>query len=84
MAAQVGTMVANFGRELPLLKMAINMANADNLSFFLWNELEPRCQQRAAGSLELDKAKRKTLVPLLSGSNLTLWSGLVGILSGSL
>ena len=32
---------------------AINMANADYLSFFLLNELEPRYQQRAAGSLEL-------------------------------
>ena len=40
-------------RELSLLKIAINMANADYLSFFLWNELEPRCHQRAAGSLEL-------------------------------
>ena len=50
---QVSTVVANVGRELSLLKMAINMANADYLSFFLWNELEPRCQQRAAGSLEL-------------------------------
>ena len=39
--------------ELSLLKMAINMANADYLLFFLWNELEPRCQQRAAGSMEL-------------------------------
>ena len=51
--AQVSTVVANVGRELSLLKMAINMANADYLSFFLWNELEPRCQQRAAGALEL-------------------------------
>ena len=51
--AQVSTVVANVGRELSLLKMAIDMANADYLSFFLWNELEPRCQQRAAGSLEL-------------------------------
>ena len=51
--AQVSTVVANVGRELSLLKMVINMANADYLSFFLWNELEPRCQQRAAGSLEL-------------------------------
>ena len=51
--AQVSTVVANVGRELSLLKMAINMANADYLSFFLWNELEPRCQQRAVGSLEL-------------------------------
>ena len=50
---QVSTVVANVGRELSLLKMAINMATADYLSFFLWNELEPRCQQRAAGSLEL-------------------------------
>ena len=50
---QVGTVVANVGRELLLLKMVIKMANADYLSFFLWNELEPRCQQRAAGSLEL-------------------------------
>ena len=50
---QVSTVVANVGRELSLLKMAINMANADYPSFFLWNELEPRCQQRAAGSLEL-------------------------------
>ena len=32
--AQVGTVVANVGRELSLLKMAINMINADNLSFF--------------------------------------------------
>ena len=51
--AQVGAVVANVARELSLLKMAINMANADYLSFFLWSELEPRCQQRAAGSLEL-------------------------------
>ena len=50
---QVSTVVANVGRELSFLKMAINMANADYPSFFLWNELEPRCQQRAAGSLEL-------------------------------
>ena len=53
---QVSTVVANVGRELSLLKMAINMANADYPSFFLWNELEPRCQQRAAGSLELVQA----------------------------
>ena len=52
---QVGMVVANVGRELSFLKMAINMANADYLLFFLWNELEPRCQQRAAGSLELIK-----------------------------
>ena len=52
--AQVCTVVADVGRELSLLKMAINMANADYLLFFLWNELEPRCQQRAAGSLELE------------------------------
>ena len=51
--AQVSTVAANVGRELSLLKMVINMANADYPSFFLWNELEPRCQQRAAGSLEL-------------------------------
>ena len=51
--AQVGTVVAKVGRELSLLKMAINMADADYLLFFLWNKLEPRCQQRAAGSLEL-------------------------------
>ena len=50
---QVITVVVNVGRELSLLKMAINMANAGYPSFFLWNELEPRCQQRAAGSLEL-------------------------------
>ena len=50
---QVSTVAANVGRELSLLKMAINMANADYPSFFLWNELEPRCQQRQAGSLEL-------------------------------
>ena len=31
---QVGTVVANVGRELSLLEMAINMANADYLSFF--------------------------------------------------
>ena len=37
---QVGTVVANIGMELSLLKMAINMANADYLSFFLWNELK--------------------------------------------
>ena len=52
-STQVSTVVVNVGRELSLLKMAINMANADYPSFFLWNELEPRCQQRAAGSLEL-------------------------------
>ena len=46
---QVSTVVVNVGRELSLLKMAINMANAGYPSFFLWNELEPRCQQRAAG-----------------------------------
>ena len=50
---QVSTVVVNVGRELSSLKMGINMANADYPSFFLWNELEPRCQQRAAGSLEL-------------------------------
>ena len=50
---QVSAVVANVGRELSLLKMAINKANTDYPSFFLWNELEPRCQQRAAGSLEL-------------------------------
>ena len=50
---QVSTVVANVGRELPLLKMAIDMANADYPTFFQWNELEPRCQQRAAGFLEL-------------------------------
>ena len=33
--------------------MAIDMANADYLSFFLWNELELRCLQWAEGSLEL-------------------------------
>ena len=44
---------AKVGKELSLLKMAINMANADYLSFFLWNELEPRCQQLAVVSLEL-------------------------------
>ena len=43
MTPQVSTVVANVGRELSLLKMAINVANADYLSFFLWNELEPRC-----------------------------------------
>ena len=32
--AQVGTVVANVGMELSLLKMVINMANADYLSFF--------------------------------------------------
>ena len=53
--AQVGTVVANVDRELSLLKMTIDMTNADYLSFFLWNELEPRCQQRAAGSLELHR-----------------------------
>ena len=31
---QVSTVVANIGRELSLLKMAINMANADYPSFF--------------------------------------------------
>ena len=41
--AQVSTVVANVGKELSLLKMAINMANTDYLSFFLSNELEPRC-----------------------------------------
>ena len=51
--AQVGTVVANVVRELSLLKMVIDMANADYLLFFLRNELEPRCQQRAAGTLEL-------------------------------
>ena len=32
--AQVGTVVANVGREVSLLKMAINMANANYLSVF--------------------------------------------------
>ena len=50
---QVSAVVANVGRELSLLKMAINKENADYPSFVLWNELEPRCQQRVAGSLEL-------------------------------
>ena len=51
--AQIGTVVANVDKELSLLKIAINMENEDHLLFCLWNELEPRCQQRAAGSLEL-------------------------------
>ena len=59
--AQAGTVIANVGRELSLLKMAIDMANADYLSFFLWNELEPRCQQRAAGSLELVEGRRQPI-----------------------
>ena len=59
--AQVSTVATNVGRKLSLLKMAINMANADYPSFFLWNELEPRCQQRAAGSLELSEYKLKSL-----------------------
>ena len=42
--AQLSSVVTNVGRELSLLKMAIDMANADYM-FFLWNELEPRCQQ---------------------------------------
>ena len=29
------------------------LENAHYFKFFLWKELEPRCQQRAAGSLEL-------------------------------
>ena len=41
-----------------IIEMAINMANADYPSFFLWNKLEPRCQQRAAGSLELPRRGR--------------------------
>ena len=45
--------ILQWSGELSLLKMAINMTNTYYLSFFLWNELEPRCQQRAAGSLEL-------------------------------
>ena len=32
--AQVGTLVANVGMVLSLLRMAINMANRDYLSFF--------------------------------------------------
>ena len=49
--AQVGTMVENVGRELSLLNMAINMANADYLYFFfLWNELA----KAGSGSLELN------------------------------
>ena len=32
--AQVGTVVANIGRELSLFEMAINMTNTDYLSFF--------------------------------------------------
>ena len=32
--ARVGTVVANVGRELSLLTMVINMANADYLLFF--------------------------------------------------
>ena len=47
---QVGTVVANVGRELSLLRLAVNMSNAEYFTFFLWNELEPRCQQRAPWS----------------------------------
>ena len=66
---QVSTVVTNVGRELSLLKMAINMANADYLSFFLWNELEPRCQQRAAGSLELTEQQ-----PLPTAAHRNEWN----------
>ena len=48
--AHVGTVVANVGIELSLLKMAISMTNADYLAFFLWTELEPHSQQQVAGS----------------------------------
>ena len=34
--AQVGAVVANADRELSLLKMAVNMPNADYLSFFFY------------------------------------------------
>ena len=71
--AQVGTVVANVGRELSLLKMAINKANADYLLFFLWNELEPRFQQRAAGSLGPpgpENAKRLTSIQV---STTAIW-----------
>ena len=73
-------MVVNVGRELSLLTMAIDMANADYPSFFLWNELEPRCQQRAAGSLELlrDKLHSAELFDhtVLQRSNVVLTSNL--------
>ena len=62
--AQVGTVVANVGRELSLLKMAINKANADYLLFFLWNELEPRFQQRTAGCLELGSRQFHIMEPV--------------------
>ena len=50
--AQVGAVVANVGKELSLLKMAINVANQTTCRFFSM-ELEPRCQRRIVGSLEL-------------------------------
>ena len=50
---QVSTVVANVGRELSLLRVAVNMPDADYYTSYLWNEPEPRCQQQAAGSLEV-------------------------------
>ena len=47
--AQVGMVVTNVGKELSLLRMAVNTPNADY--YF------PCCQQWAAGSLELDGGK---------------------------
>ena len=49
--AQVSAVVANIGRELSLLKMAINMANADYLSFFSMDWTGAPLP--TAGSLEL-------------------------------
>ena len=45
--AQVGTVVANVGRELSLLKMVIDMANADYLLF-----LYPRPTKLEGGILD--------------------------------
>ena len=63
--AQVGTVVANVGRDLSLLTMTISMANAGYffLFVFLWNELGPRCQQLTAESLELQVAQQPTVYP---------------------
>ena len=50
---QIGTLVTNRYREVWLLSVACHFKCRVPHVFFLWNELKPRIQDRAVGSLEL-------------------------------
>ena len=63
---QAGTVVPKVGRELSLLRMALNMQNADYYMFFiLWNELESTKSWAIQIADSIEK-KRKTHARILS------------------